>query len=104
MRGSVEEGTKLFVPNKIQANLEIKGDLYVGPRAAYEGKQLTYKEAVEDADTVLELQLYLWENRLKELEKENLHIEDYIVILQLMNIIHLIIINIIILIIIIILL
>ena len=48
----LEEGTKLFVPNKIQANLEIKGDLYVGPRAAYEGKQLTYKEAVEDADTV----------------------------------------------------
>ena len=48
----LEEGTKLFVPNKIQANLEIKGDLYVGPRAAYEGKQLTYKEAVEDTDTV----------------------------------------------------
>ena len=48
----LEEGTKLFVPNKIQANLEIKGDLYVGPRSAYEGKQLTYKEAVEDADTV----------------------------------------------------
>ena len=48
----LEEGTKLFVPEKIQANLEIKGDLYVGPRAAYEGKQLTYKEAVEDADTV----------------------------------------------------
>lgn len=48
----LEEGTKLFVPEKIQANLEIKGDLYVGPRSAYEGKQLTYKEAVEDADTV----------------------------------------------------
>ena len=48
----LEEGTKLFVPNKIQANLEIKGDLFVGPRAAYEGKQKTYKEAVEDADTV----------------------------------------------------
>ena len=48
----LEEGTKLFVPNKIQANLEIKGDLYVGPRSAYEGKQLIYKEAVEDADTV----------------------------------------------------
>ncbi|MFA1745018.1 autotransporter [Fusobacterium animalis] len=48
----LEEGTKLFVPNKIQANLEIKGDLFVGPRSAYEGKQKTYKEAVEDADTV----------------------------------------------------
>ncbi len=48
----LEEGTKLFVPNKIQANLEIKGDLYVGPRSAYEGKQKTYKEAVEDTDTV----------------------------------------------------
>ena len=31
----LEEGTKLFVPEKIQANLEIKGDLYVGPRSAY---------------------------------------------------------------------
>ncbi|WP_339123401.1 autotransporter [Fusobacterium nucleatum] len=52
----LEEGTKLFVPNKIQANLEIKGDLYVGPRSAYEGKQKTYKEAVEkssDIDTVV---------------------------------------------------
>ena len=48
----LEEGTKLFVPNKIQANLEIKGDLFVGPRSAYEGKQKTYKEAVEDVDTV----------------------------------------------------
>lgn len=48
----LEEGTKLFVPKKIQANLEIKGDLYVGPRSAYEGKQKTYKEAVEDTDTV----------------------------------------------------
>lgn len=48
----LEEGTKLFVPNKIQANLEIKGDLFVGPRSVYEGKQKTYKEAVEDADTV----------------------------------------------------
>ncbi len=48
----LEEGTKLFVPNKVQANLEIKGDLFVGPRSAYEGKQKTYKEAVEDADTV----------------------------------------------------
>ena len=52
----LEEGTKLFVPEKIQANLEIKGDLYVGPRSAYEGKQKTYKEAVEkssDVDTVV---------------------------------------------------
>ena len=52
----LEEGTKLFVPNKIQANLEIKGDLFVGPRSAYEGKQKTYKEAVEkssDIDTVV---------------------------------------------------
>lgn len=52
----LEEGTKLFVPNKIQANLEIKGDLYVGPRSAYEGKQKTYKETVEkssDIDTVV---------------------------------------------------
>lgn len=48
----LEEGTKLFVPNKVQANLEIKGDLFIGPRSAYEGKQKTYKEAVEDADTV----------------------------------------------------
>ncbi|KXA20273.1 hypothetical protein HMPREF3221_01263 [Fusobacterium nucleatum] len=51
----LEEGTKLFVPEKIQANLEIKGNLYVGPRSAYEGKQKTYKEAVEkssDVDTV----------------------------------------------------
>ncbi|WP_425365195.1 autotransporter [Fusobacterium nucleatum] len=48
----LEEGTKLFVPEKIQANLEIKGDLFVGPRSAYEGKQKTYKEAVEDVDTV----------------------------------------------------
>ena len=53
----LEEGTKLFVPEKIQANLEIKGDLYVGPRSAYEGKQKTYKETVEkssDIDTVVE--------------------------------------------------
>ena len=52
----LEEGTKLFVPEKIQANLEIKGDLYVGPRSAYEGKQKTYKETVEkssDIDTVV---------------------------------------------------
>ena len=52
----LEEGTKLFVPEKIQANLEIKGDLYVGPRLAYEGKQKTYKETVEkssDIDTVV---------------------------------------------------
>ena len=52
----LEEVTKLFVPNKIQANLEIKGDLYVGPRSAYEGKQKTYKETVEkssDIDTVV---------------------------------------------------
>ena len=52
----LEEGTKLFVPEKIQANLEIKGDLFVGPRSAYEGKQKTYKEAVEkssDIDTVV---------------------------------------------------
>ncbi|KUL99249.1 autotransporter [Fusobacterium nucleatum subsp. nucleatum] len=52
----LEEETKLFVPEKIQANLEIKGDLYVGPRSAYEGKQKTYKEAVEkssDVDTVV---------------------------------------------------
>ena len=52
----LEEGTKLFVPEKIQANLEIKGNLYVGPRSAYEGKQKTYKEAVEkssDVDTVV---------------------------------------------------
>ena len=52
----LEEGTKLFVPEKIQANLEIKGDLYVGPRSAYEGKQKTYKEIVEkssDIDTVV---------------------------------------------------
>ncbi|WP_338971775.1 autotransporter [Fusobacterium nucleatum] len=52
----LEEGTKLFVPEKIQANLEIKGDLYVGPRSAYEGKQKTYKETVEkssDVDTVV---------------------------------------------------
>lgn len=48
----LEEGTKLFVPNKVQANLEIKGDLFIGPRSAYEGKQKTYKEAVEDTDTV----------------------------------------------------
>ena len=48
----LEEGTKLFVPEKIQTNLEIKGDLFVGPRSAYEGKQKTYKEAVEDVDTV----------------------------------------------------
>ena len=52
----LEEGTKLFVPEKIQANLEIKGDLYVGPRSAYEGKQKTCKETVEkssDIDTVV---------------------------------------------------
>ena len=52
----LEEGTKLFVPEKIQANLEIKGDLYVGPRSAYEGKQKTYKETVEkssDIDTIV---------------------------------------------------
>ena len=67
----LEEGTKLFVPNKIQANLEIKGDLFVGPRSAYEGKQKTYKEAVEKSTEVDDIcvnyyrKLYLYESRRK---------------------------------------
>ena len=37
----------------------------------------------------LELQQYLWGNKLKKQETENFHIEDYIMNSHLMSIIHL---------------
>lgn len=47
----LEEGAKIFAPEYIQTNLELNGDLYIGPRSAYEGKMKTYLETVKEYDS-----------------------------------------------------
>ncbi|KYM46828.1 hypothetical protein [Fusobacterium necrophorum] len=59
----MEEGTKFFVNDQIEANVTLKGDLYVGPREAYETlKRKNYVETAKDLDLVAGASVLLFKN------------------------------------------
>ncbi|WP_027131534.1 autotransporter outer membrane beta-barrel domain-containing protein [Fusobacterium necrophorum] len=69
---TMEEGVKFFVENEIQANLLLKGDLYVGPREAYENiKRKSYKDEIKDLDAKAGASVILL-GKLKEQSLEDL--------------------------------
>ena len=49
----MEKGTKIFADDRIDTNLDLRGELFVGPREAYENvKSKNYKEEIEKMDSV----------------------------------------------------
>ena len=49
----MEKGTKIFSDDRIDTNLDLRGELFVGPREAYENiKSKNYKEEIEKMDSV----------------------------------------------------
>ena len=50
----MEKGTKIFADDRIDTNLDLRGELFVGPREAYENvKSKNYKEEIEKMDSVV---------------------------------------------------
>lgn len=49
----MDKGTKIFADDRIDTNLDLRGELFVGPREAYENiKSKNYKEEIEKLDSV----------------------------------------------------
>lgn len=68
----MEEGVKLFVNNQMEAKMDFKGELYAGPREAYEEiERKSYAETAEDMDATAGASVLLL-GKLKEQQIDTL--------------------------------